>query len=148
MRIYRHTQTGTLILWLLGTTVVVAGWVAFRQFEGRGVTLGVLALVMLSLFLFSSLTVRVTDREISLVFGPGLIRKTFRVEDIADARVVTNPWYYGWGIHLTPRGRLFNVSGFEAVELDLNGARGVRIGTDEPGRLLAAIRQAMASRRP
>jgi hypothetical protein len=98
--------------------------------------------------LFASLTVEVTETEVGLAFGPGLIRKRFLVSDVEDARVVTNPWYYGWGIHLTPHGWLFNVSGSQAVELDLKTKRKVRIGTDEPTRLLDAIRRAMSSRRP
>lgn len=75
-------------------------------------------------------------------FGSGVIRKRFRVEDIRTARSVRNPWYYGWGIRLTPQGWLFNVSGFDAVELELNSNRKFRIGTDEPHRLRAAIHTA------
>jgi hypothetical protein len=37
---------------------------------------------------------------------------------------------------------LWNVSGFEAVELDLPGGRRFRVGTDEPAELVAAIARA------
>jgi len=52
---------------------------------------------------------------------------------------VTNPWWYGWGIHLTPSGWLYNVGGARAVQLDLHNGRSLRVGTDEPERLCEAI---------
>jgi hypothetical protein len=71
-----------------------------------------------------------------------LIRRRFRVEDIHHARIVRNPWYYGWGIRLTPHVWLFNVSGLDAVELELRDNHNFRIGTDDPQRLVKAIQQA------
>ncbi|MDY7014940.1 MAG: hypothetical protein SVX43_15355 [Cyanobacteriota bacterium] len=59
-----------------------------------------------------------------------------------EAVAVKNPWYYGWGIRLTPRGWLFNVSGLDAVEISLNSGRHFRIGTDRPRELERAIRRA------
>jgi hypothetical protein len=53
--------------------------------------------------------------------------------------VVKNPWYYGWGIHLTPSGWLYNVSGFWAVELQMKNGKKYRIGTDDPEGLVQVI---------
>jgi hypothetical protein len=53
--------------------------------------------------------------------------------------VVRNRWYYGWGIRITPRGWLYNVSGLDAVELALKNGKCVRIGSDEPHALARAI---------
>ena len=72
-----------------------------------------------------------------------MIKKSFRLEEIQDAQIVRNPWYYGWGARWIPRGWLYNVSGFDAVELQLKGHRRFRIGTDEPEQLLAAVREAV-----
>jgi hypothetical protein len=132
-----------VILWALGAAVVVVGWLATRSGEGRLVMMVVAAILIVAIFLFSSLTVEVDETELRLSFGPGVIRKTFLVGEIRDGRIVTNPWYYGWGIHMTPHGWLFNVAGFEAVELTFDSGRKVRIGSDEPNRLLAAIHRAM-----
>jgi hypothetical protein len=52
---------------------------------------------------------------------------------------VRNPWYYGWGVRLTPHGILYNVSGLNAVELLLDDGRRVRVGTDEPDALVRAL---------
>jgi hypothetical protein len=67
------------------------------------------------------------------------------VSRITDARPVRNPWYYGLGIHYTSDGWVFNVAGLDAVEIVLENGRKIRIGTDEPERLAAAIHQAMDS---
>ncbi len=56
---------------------------------------------------------------------------------------MSNRWYYGWGIRLTPHGRLYNLSGLEAVEVQLNTGKKFRIGTDEPDALVRALRAAI-----
>jgi hypothetical protein len=70
-----------------------------------------------------------------LRFGIGVIRRRFPIAAIESARTVRNPWYCGWGIHRIRNGWLFNVSGFDAVELGMADGRRYRIGTDEPDRL-------------
>jgi len=92
--------------------------------------------------LFASLTVVVGDAAVFVRFGPGLIRRSFALTDIRAVRTVRNRWYYGWGIRLLPRGWLYNVSGLDAVEIELADGRAHRIGTDEPEALAAAIQQA------
>jgi hypothetical protein len=144
MQPYRHTQKASAIRWMLGIAVAILGWLAIRGGEGRSVMLIVAAILLVTSILFASLTVEVNDTEVRLSFGLGVIRKSFQVDEIRDVRVVRNPWYYGWGIHMTPHGWLFNVAGPEAVELTFDSDTKVRIGSDEPGRLMAAIRLAMA----
>jgi hypothetical protein len=50
-----------------------------------------------------------------------------------------NSWPYGWGIHRTPHGWLYNVSGWEAVEVALASGKRLRLGTDEPRRLTQVL---------
>jgi hypothetical protein len=145
MTVYRHTQTGTLILASIGAavllTLIVLGRLGFHP-----VALGVLAFLLLLTVLFHSLTVEVTSAEIRIRFGPGPIRKSFPLIEIIEARAVRNSWWYGWGIRLTPHGWLFNVSGLDAVELRMTDERKYRIGTDEPRALLQVIAQASDGR--
>ena len=103
----------------------------------------VLIVLLVCMFLFHSLNVEITTEYVTVWFGPGLIRKSFQLREIHDAQIVRNPWYYGWGARWIPRGWLYNVSGFDAVELQLKGHRRFRIGTDEPEQLLAAIKKAL-----
>jgi hypothetical protein len=110
------------------------------------IAIGVLVFIAVALVLFSSLTVVIREEEMEARFGPGPIRKRFKLNEIESCQVVKNHWYYGWGIRLTPHGVLFNVSGFHAVEIKLRTGKKFRIGTDVPQELEGAIRQAINSR--
>jgi len=135
---YEHTQVGRLILSLvlpmaalLLVLPAILGW-------HPALLTGVGALVAIAV-LFGSLTVKVEEGLVTARFGPGPVRFRFRRDQIVSARAVRNPWWYGWGIRITPHGRLLNVSGLDAVEIVLRGGRRWRIGSDEPRRLLAAL---------
>jgi hypothetical protein len=53
--------------------------------------------------------------------------------------VAKTPWYYGWGIRLTPTGWLWNVSGLARVEVQFDDGHRFRVGSDEPNRLAEAL---------
>jgi hypothetical protein len=97
--------------------------------------------IALVLVLFSSLTVRVGGGAMDVFFGPGLIRRRIPLQRIREARVVRTPWYYGWGIRLTPAGWLWNVAGLGGVEIVFDDGHRFRVGSDEPDRLAAALRR-------
>ncbi len=148
MRVYRHTQRGDVVIWSLAASAVGAAALALATpadapTVARMTPLAVAFVLLATLALFSTLTVEVTEDAVSLRFGPGLVRKTIPVAEIRAAVPVRNRWWYGWGIHRTPRGWLYNVSGMEAVELELATGRHLRIGTDDPEALAGAIREAM-----
>ena len=136
---YHHTQIGTLLLGVLGGGVCLLG-LALAVVGFNRVVLAALVCLAACLGLFPTLTVTLDDRALRIRFGPGLIRKSFPLEGIEACRVVRNPWFYGWGIHRTPAGWLYNVSGLQAVELTLRSGKTLRIGTDEPETLAMAIR--------
>jgi hypothetical protein len=98
-----------------------------------------LIFMILCLLVFATLTVEVNDQAITLRFGMGLIRKSFRLQDVQAYRAVKNPWYYAWGIHAIPGGWIFNVSGTEALELHMKNGRKYRIGTDDVQGLANAV---------
>jgi len=120
---------------LIGIVLAKAGinWIA----------IGVLIIIAVALVLFSSLTVVIWEEELEVRFGPGPIRKRFKLNEIESCKVVKNYWYYGWGIRLTPHGVLYNVSGFYAVEIKLITGKKYRIGTNVPQELEAAIQNAL-----
>jgi len=105
--------------------------------------LGVLAI---ALVLFPSLTVVIREEELLVQFGPGVVRKRFKLNEIESCQAIKNPWYYWWGIRLTPHGMLFRVSGFHAVQIKLITGKKYLIGTDVPQELEEAIRQAISYR--
>ena len=105
-----------------------------------------LSLVLLiSALLFSSLTVQIRDGELRFHFGPGFWRKRFLLTEVTGADVTRSSWWEGWGIRITPRGMLYNVSGIDAVKITLRSGQNFRIGTDEPEELAQALRMAIGA---
>ena len=154
MHHYENTQPGTFIRVMTGSWVVLFGvlavvMLALAQKEAAivlGVVTVVLALILgIVLVLCHSLTVRVSRSEIALSFGVGLIKKQFPIGDISGASIVQNRWYNGFGIRKIRGGWLYNVSGFDAIEIQLKNERKYRIGTNQPKELLAAVESALAS---
>jgi hypothetical protein len=145
---YRHTQSGVLLRLAIlpgALGVVVAGLVAGPLALAILVPL---AVVLTAIgWCFSSLTVEVTPSELTWFFGPGIWRNTTPRDEIVSATPETNTWWWGWGIHLTPRGWLYNVAGFEAVEVTLRDGKRFRIGSDETRMLAEALRPATNARR-
>ena len=70
------------------------------------IAIAVLIVLAVALVLFPSLTVAIREEELLVQFGPGVIRKRFKLNEIESCQVVRNHWYYGWGIRLTPHGVL------------------------------------------
>ncbi len=139
---YHHTQIGYLTLIVLGIACLfMALLMAVYGFNWIG--FAVLAITAICLVLFATLTVVIVEDVLEIRFGPGVIRKQFPLKDIESCQVVKNPWYYGWGIRLTPHGWLYNVSGSYAVEIKMKTGKKYRIGTDVPNDLEKAIRQSI-----
>lgn len=143
---YRHVQSGRIPL--LVTATVAAVVLALAALDGlpASIVLVALAAMGIVLWLFHALAVEVDAEAVGLAFGPGLFRKRIGLAAIRGVRVVRNPWWSGWGIRIMPgRWTMWNVAGFDAVELDLDGGRRFRIGTDEPHALARAIERAIGA---
>ena len=139
---YRHKQFGSVAVLASGAAILLV-LVLTGQLGAHPLLLLLLGLLAFVLVMFSSLTVMVTASSLVFWFGPGILRKTVPLAEVSQVEVVRNPWYYGWGIRFTPRGMLYAVSGLDAVELTRRDGSRLRIGTDEPGRLERALRQAL-----
>ena len=139
---YKHTQIGYFLVTVYSIVVLFLGYFNIMT-SFHPLTFIALIIVLITLGIFSRLTVTVDDQMIKIQFGLGIIRKTFPLKEIETYRVVKNPWYYGWGIRFTPRGWLFNVSGFLAIELQMKNGKRYRIGTDEPDNLVAVLAEAL-----
>jgi hypothetical protein len=142
MTTYRHTQRGMLIIVvMLGLSILflVLGLYVLRPL------IAAVPLLLVSGWLFNSLTIEIVNRELRWRFGPGLVRRTVALEDIASAKAVRTNVIEGWGIHLSRFGWLHNVSGFHAVAIELKSGKRFALGTDEPNALQAAIRSALTA---
>jgi hypothetical protein len=140
---YRRTQVGYVILALYG--LGLSGMVFSSLWSERRIELfTVILAIAVCGSLFPTLTTVVETERVVCFFGPGLVRRTIPLADIVSASVVTNPWWYGWGLRLVPGGWSWSVSGRSAVELRLRSGRLFRVGTDDPVSLHAAISAALS----
>lgn len=146
---YKHTQIGYLML-----VVTLAVLVLFAQayitaraeppsyYSGTNFAVtATMALIVFILASFGSLQIIIDGKHLRIKFGYGIYQKKFSLNDIASAKTVKNHWYYGWGIRgwLWPKMWIYNVSGFDAVEIKLKNDKTYRIGTDEPEKLEQTI---------
>ncbi len=139
---YQHTQIGYLLIIVLA--IVPLFFVHLMTIHGfNWISFSVVVIIGVSLVLFATLTVVIEEDVLRIRFGPGVLRKDFSLKDIESCHVVKNPWYYGWGIHLTSHGWLYNVSGSYAVEIKMKTGKKYRIGTDVPNDLETAIRRSL-----
>ena len=138
---YRHRQFGGALL--IGNGAIGSAFLFAAPFTTRpGICLFAAVIALLVGAFFSSLTITIDDTTLRAAFGPGWITKSVPIGEIASARPVPVRWWYGWGIRLTPHGGLYNVSGWDAVEIALRNGRRFCLGTDQPGELVHAIESA------
>lgn len=142
---YKHTQIGTAIIitTLLALIFFIALLIVKDLLTKRYLIAYFLAIELILLILFSTLNVRIEDKNLIVKFGIGVIKRKFNLDDIESCKAVKNTWYYTWGIKIIPNGWLFAVSGFKAVELKLRTGKIFRVGTDEPQELEKAINKAI-----
>jgi uncharacterized membrane protein YdbT with pleckstrin-like domain len=142
---YEHTQVGYVIIVGIVAAMVAIG-IILANIGSNWIAIAVLVVLAVVLVLFHSLTVVINEEELAVQFGPGLIRKRFKLNEIESCQAVRIPWYWGWGIRSTPQGMVFRVSGFDAVQVRLVTGKEYLIGTDVPRELEQAIRQAISRR--
>jgi hypothetical protein len=141
--VYQHTQVGWLMIGLLATGLLAAGLMfVYGGSEARwagGIIAGV---VLITGVIFSTLTVRINESHVTWWFGPGFWTYSIQTDRIEDVQAVRTAAIEGWGIRYTMKGRLYNVSGLDAVGISLVDGAYIRIGTDEPDALCEAIQDA------
>lgn len=146
--IYKHTQKGGLFLYLNGFFTllsIVAFCYVLTMIKAPCAMFGLIVLGMVIIFLvlstlaMSSLTVSIDNEFVSIMFGSCVFAKKFALKDISDCKPVKNDFWNNWGIRMCGNGWLYNVAGFDAVEITLISGKQHRIGTDEPQQLAEAI---------
>ena len=146
---YKHTQISYLMLVVTLAVLALFAWVYITAraeppsyYSGTNFAVtSIMALIVLILASFVSLQVMIDEKYLRIKFGYGIYRKKFLLDDVMSAKSVKNHWYYGWGIRGWPWPKMwiYNVSGFDAVEIKLKNGKTYRIGTDEPQKLEQAI---------
>ncbi|HEX7344525.1 MAG TPA: hypothetical protein VF398_09685 [bacterium] len=152
---YMHSQPGILmrvlivggiaVLLIIGTIILEAatadGILQLPEQNALLSLMGGIFVMAFALLLVHNLTASVDHEGVRISYGIGIINRRIRHQDISQCSPVKDPWWWGIGIRKIPGGWMWNVSGLSAVELKLKNGRVFRIGTDEPDRLAAAIRE-------
>ncbi|MEI6529636.1 MAG: hypothetical protein WCN88_04585 [Candidatus Falkowbacteria bacterium] len=151
MASYKHTQIGLLMLLVALAVPVLFAWVYIAALDepfsvDSGPNFAISAIMVLILFILASfvtLSVSINGNYLQVKFGYGIFAKKFALNQIASVKVTKNHWYYGWGIKVWfwPYMWIYNISGFDAVEIVMKNGKRYRIGTDTPKELEAAIKQ-------
>jgi hypothetical protein len=143
--IYQHAQKGWISLGIIFGMLLIASimvfWVNPPKAESGQAMYFIAGFMIVLLLLLYQLKVTVTDSEIRVQYGIAPVYPVIRLADITDAQAVRNPWWVGWGIRYAYNYWVYNVSGFDAVELVKKDGSRVRIGTDEPEILAQKIRE-------
>lgn len=153
MASYKHTQIGYLMLVVTLAVLVLFAWVyitaraeppSYDSGTNFAVTI-IMALILFILASFVTLTVYIDENYLRIKFGYGIFTKKFQLKEIASVCAVKNHWYYGWGIKVWfwPYMWIYNVSGFDAVEIIMRNGKIYRIGTDTPSELTTVIKRAI-----
>ena len=142
---YKHTQIGYLMLVVTLVVLVFFAWAYITAraeppsyYSGTNFAVtAIMTFIIFSLASFVSLQVIIDEKYLRIKFGYGIYKKKILLNDIVSAKTVRNHWYYGWGIRVWfwPKMWIYNVSGFDAVEIKLKNGKTYRIGTDEPKKL-------------
>ena len=146
---YKHTQIGYPVLVITLAVLVLFAWIqvtsrAEPSSVDSGTNFAITAIMVLILFIlvsFATLKVSMDEDYLRIKFGYGIFRKRFSLSEIVSAKQVKNHWYCGWGIRVWfwPKMWIYNISGFDAVEIKLKNGKTYRIGTDEPKKLEQTI---------
>ncbi|MDH3648978.1 MAG: hypothetical protein OEQ53_04805 [Saprospiraceae bacterium] len=97
-----------------------------------GMYIAIQVFMVVVCLLFYGMKTTMTEDQMVLRYGIGIIRIKIDLRDVSSSKIVRNPWYYGLGIRLIPKGMLYNVSGLNAVELKFkNKERIIRVGSSE-----------------
>ena len=117
---YEHTQTGYVLICGLFVGAFAFAFARFFQTSPqRQIFFVISILFLITIVAFYKLTITINSEILCASFGVGLVRKKVTLAEVAASEPIRIRWWYGWGIHLTPYGWLYNVSGLDAVAITL-----------------------------
>jgi len=153
MTLYKHTQIGYLMLVITLTVLTLFSWAYITAraeppsyYSGTNFAItAIMVLILFTLASFATLTASIDENCLRIKFGYGIFAKKFALNQIASVQAVKNHWYYGWRMRVWfwPYMWIYNVSGFDAVEIIMRNGRIYRIGIDVPSELKTAIKRAI-----
>lgn len=140
--LYQHTQYSALSLVIALLAVLMFAGAFFLGMAPRIVLICVSIVVVGNALFFSALTVEVTKDDLRWHFALPLWNWQIARADIENVQTVRNAVSNGFGIRMGAHSRLYNISGLNAVEIELKTCdiRTIRIGTDDAPGLVTALK--------
>jgi hypothetical protein len=150
MKTFKEFQFGKIIFLFTVPAQIFLGFAFVMQIGNRPMSLASFIMangVFVILYvLFYGMTTIISKAQIQISYGIGLIRKSVQIANVASVTIVSNPWYYGWGIRLIPNGMLYNINGSSGIELRLKDSkRVIRIGSADAHALTKEIETSMSN---
>lgn len=148
---YEHTQQGWIHvpMEIVGIALLLVVWVPDIPWNVMlSLTIGAGALVLLSL-MFRNLTIKDEGDHLLARFGAwNVFYKRIPFDRIQAADVGRTAIIDGLGYHWIPfRGWTLNIAGRDCVQLRMLSGSTIRLGTDDPAGLLAAINRRISPHR-
>lgn len=132
--LYDHTQSAPTYLLLL---VIGIGTLAGAVFIHVNVAQAAMycsgALMLLLASCFRDLTVSDEGTELLIAFGPlPLFKRRLQYSEFEKVEQARSTIMDGWGIHMSPSGGwVWNLWGYDCVDVWYREGRKIRIGTDD-----------------
>jgi len=142
MQPYERTQHAMWMWLVLAIPIaILAGAWTVKPDPAMGLPAAVAIVpVLLIGTIFTRLTIAVDAHAVRWHFGWGWPRGSIAISEIEHTQIARTSLLEGWGIHWTIwHGWLWNVGGFQAVEITKTDGSLITLGTDDPQGLLQAI---------
>ena len=138
------------LLWIIlpiSTLLLVVVQMKYLGPGMLGIKLAVPLVHLLLLVLLGALTISVDASHLRWHFGLiGYPSWKIALSDIASVEASTTSMMEGYGIKFTSKGMLYNASGKTAVLVVLRNGKTLRLGTQDPQRLLSYITPRLTAR--
>jgi len=134
---YRHTQPASRVMIVI--SLIILALIAVISSELRIILVAGIVALAVAFYLFNSLTIEVSDKDLQWYFGPGLLRKSVLLSDIAKVEPVKLPSMSGSGIGYALGGWVYFIKRGDGVRIHRSDNSVVTFGTDDQAGLLAAL---------
>jgi len=148
---YKKFQIGWVILITFTIVMVLLTLSYIKQWGTNPIDKGGYIFMILLfgtlLLMFYGMTVIITDSQILIRLGIGMITRKINLSEIISVDTKKYPVYFGYGIRINQGCILYNVNGRHAVEIRLKNKKNVIwIGTNDWENLKTVIEGAIRKR--
>lgn len=143
--VYEKTQFGLTSVLIIAAVMGFVFFVSTITDEPRPILVATEVIAALVAVPALTMTIRVTPTALEWWLTLGFMRRRMPLADIIGLQPWQTTFINGFGYRVSDTGALWRVSGSKAVLFDLADGRRLGLGTDEPDRLIAAVKPLLPS---